>query len=156
MFFRFQWGGKSTVMNGGLWNHRILCLEVSPALLFEISFHLHTSAALQRENVLRVSCYKCCCSKHSFQRHLLVCWQTTASEKWFPQARRQQTSDLNRKYPFSAVKDDNLLYGEGMRISAPCPPRVSQACYLMQTLSDRLKILGFLCVPPSQGGIPHK
>jgi len=131
---------ERTLMNGGLSNHRILCLEKSPALLFEISLHLHTSAALQtREIVLRVSCYKCCCLKHSFQRHLLVCWQTTVSEKQLPQALRQQTSDLNRKYPFSAVKNDNLLYREGMWIWAPCPPWVSQACYLMWMLTDRLE-----------------
>lgn len=45
-------------MNGSLSNYRILWLKISPALLFEISLYLHTSAALQRENVLRVSCYK--------------------------------------------------------------------------------------------------
>lgn len=54
-------------------SHRILCLEIKACILFEISLHLHASAALWRENVLRVSCYKCCCLKHSFQRHLLVC-----------------------------------------------------------------------------------
>lgn len=31
---------EHTVMNGGLLNHRILCLKISLALLFEISLHL--------------------------------------------------------------------------------------------------------------------
>lgn len=58
-----------------------------------------------------------------------------------PRHHHGRTSDLNRKYPFSAVMDDNLLYRDAIGISAPCPPWVGQACYLMCMFTDRLESL---------------